>query len=112
MKSNKMTDVAKDIIAIEFHNDKTIKKLVLEFYKICEKHNIKAHTKTKNGKIGHNYDDYGSLTRDFSREIAVAFGSFLGMKCTYINNSYYLYLGNHYTTEQLFDYWLKNIAYE
>lgn len=59
-----------------------------------------------------NYDDYGSLTRDFSREIAVAFGSFLGMKCTYINNSYYLYLGNHYTTEQLFDYWLKNIAYE
>lgn len=56
MKSNKMADVAKDIIAIEFHNDKTIKKLVLEFYKICEKHNIKAHTKTKNGKIGHNYD--------------------------------------------------------
>ena len=37
MKSNKMADVAKDIIAIEFHNDKTIKKLVLEFYKICEK---------------------------------------------------------------------------
>lgn len=56
MKSNKMTDVAKDIIAIEFHNDKTIKKLVLEFYKICEKHNIKAYTKTGNGKVGHNYD--------------------------------------------------------
>lgn len=51
-----MSDVAKDIIAMEFHNDKTIKKLILEFYKICEKHNIKAHTKSEHGKIGHNFD--------------------------------------------------------
>ncbi len=58
------------------------------------------------------YDNYESQATDFSREIAVAFGVFLGMKCTYINKSYYLYLGNSYTTKQLFDYWLKNIAYE
>lgn len=58
------------------------------------------------------FDDYESQARYYSREIAVSFGVFLGLSCTYINKSYYLYLGKPYTTEQLFDYWLKNIAYE
>ena len=52
-------------------------------------------------------NDAASKSAEITEQVAIEFGSFLGKKCNWVNNSYYSYLGKTYTTKQLFQEFLK-----
>lgn len=48
-----------------------------------------------------------SKSAEITKDVAIKFGNFLGQKCFWVNNAYYSYQNKTYTTEQLFEEFLK-----